>query len=111
MPRLTGSADGVEYIHASAIHDEPGYEDVDPPMLRGWVAAGAIVPVTRAEWAVAMGRALPGGLTVRPDAPAQYPGPKGPENVYRWADVVRVETDRRQARRRNGGRPRRQGPQ
>lgn len=106
MPKLTGKADGVEYIHASAIHEQDGYADVDPPALRTWVKAGALMPVTRAEWAAAMGETLPTDLTIRADLPALYPGPKGPENVYRWADIVRVETKRRLARRKNGGRPR-----
>lgn len=106
MPKLTGKADGVEYIHASAIREQDGYADVTTALMRGWVEAGALAPVTRAEWAAAMGETLPPELTIGADRPALYPGPQGPENVYRWADVVRVETQRRLDRRKNGGRPR-----
>ncbi len=111
MPRLTGSADGVEYIHASAIREEDGYGDVTPAMLRGWVADGDLDPVTRTEWAAAMGRAMPAALERAGGEPARYPGPCGPESVFRWADIVRVEAARRQTRRRRGGRPRKQSPE
>lgn len=106
MPELVGATDGVRYITASAIRYQDGYADVRPKLLRAWHAAGALRPVTRAEWAAAMGRELPAALTASPDTPALYPGPSGPEYVYRWDDVVTVETRRRLARRRNGGRPR-----
>jgi hypothetical protein len=99
---------GIRYIAASDIRLQDGYEDVTPALLRTWVADGRLELVTVGELATALGRAVPAGID--PTAPAQARGASGPENVYRWPDVVRVETATRQHRREHGGRPRGRAP-
>ncbi len=93
--------DGETYLAASMIRHEDGYEDVTPALLRTWVHDEHLAVVTVAELAAALGRTPP--ANVDGTEPAQVRGPSGPENVYRWADIVRCETARRRA---PGGRPR-----
>lgn len=96
--------DGNLYLTASQIRDRDGYHDITPALLRTWVAAGHLAVVTVADLAAALGVTPPPNTG---DMPARAPGPSGPENVYRWADIVRCET----ARRRTGvGRPRGRRP-
>lgn len=103
--RFVSRADGETYLAASMIRHEDGYEDVPPALLRTWVHDGHLTVVTVAELAAAFGHRPP--PNVDGTAPAQAKGPSGPENVYRWADIVRCETARRQAR---AGRPRGRAP-
>jgi hypothetical protein len=99
------AVDGHTYITASQIRDETGYEDVTTALLRTWVDHSRLSVVTVAELAAALEQQLPAG--VDGTAPARVPGRTGRENVYRWADIVRVETQTRQTRRARGGRARR----
>lgn len=94
--------DGHVYITASAIATIDGYADVDAALLRTWIDEGLLAIVTRGQLAQAFGAAQPPD----PDLPARWSGPSGPENIYRWDQVVRVETDTRLKRRRRGGNPR-----
>lgn len=98
--------DGARYLPASSVQHVDGYQDVTPSLLAAWRRAQPphITPVTVAELADALGRELPAG--VNGAAAAMWPGPSGPEYVYRWNDVVRAETTTRLTRRRRGGRPR-----
>lgn len=98
--------DGVRYLTASEIRHEPGYGDITPGLLRTWVASEKIRPVTVGELAAALGYHVPADID--PDQPARARGTSGPENVYRWHDVVRVETATRRARvgRHRGRQPR-----
>lgn len=94
---------GHTYVTGTEVRGE--WPDVTPALLRTWVESGRLALVTVGELADDLGYVLPPG-TDR-DAPARAAGPSGPENVYRWADVSRVETAGRLWRRRHGGRPRR----
>ncbi len=94
--------DGETYLAASMIRHEDGYADVTPALLRTWVHDGHLTVVTVADLAHALGRRP--APNINPAAPAQVRGPSGPENVYRWSDIVRCETARRRA---HAGRPRR----
>jgi hypothetical protein len=96
--------DGAQYLPASAVQHVDGYADVTPRLLADWRRASTITAVTVAELAAALGRDVPAG--VDGDQAARWPGPSGPEYVYRWSDVVRAETGTRLTRRRRGGRPR-----
>lgn len=99
--------DGARYLPASSVQHVDGYEDVTPDLLADWRRAQPaphITPVTVAELARALDRDVP--PAVKGAAPAMWPGPSGPEYVYRWSDVVRAETATRLTRRRRGGRPR-----
>lgn len=99
---ITGH-DGHTYVTAPEVRDT--YPDVTPALLHTWVAAGDLAVVTRGELAAALGVAhLPPDVDV--NAPARARGKSTPEYLYRWADVVRVETSKRLTRRRRGGRPR-----
>lgn len=82
--------DGHHYVTATGVRDQDGYADITPALLRQWVADGKLARVTRGELAAAFGVPMPAGDD--PDDPARVRGCSGPENVYRWADVVRVET-------------------
>lgn len=106
--RIDTTTDGHTYLTAGAVRDQPGYADLAPALLSAWVTARKLAPATVADLAAALGRPVPPG--VDPTAPAMAPGRSGPEYVYRWADIVRVETATRMTRRRRGGRPRRATP-
>ncbi|MEU8023697.1 hypothetical protein AB0B88_15930 [Micromonospora haikouensis] len=97
--------DGHTYLTASEVQHRPNYADVTPDLLRTWVHAGKLHRVTCAELATAYG--LPTPPDDRANQPAHWPGPSGPENIYRWADIPRVETS---TRRNPAGRPRGRTP-
>lgn len=99
--------DGHTYLMASDVQRQQGYADVTPALLRTWCHDEKLTPVTCAQLATAYG--LPDPPTDRADQPARVSGPSGPENVYRWADVVRTETRARlePAGRTRGRQPRR----
>jgi hypothetical protein len=96
--------DGAQYLPASSVQHVDGYADVTPRLLTDWRRAGTITAVTVAELAEALDRTVPAGVDGA--QAARWPGPSGPEYVYRWSDVVRAETATRMTRRRRGGRPR-----
>lgn len=97
--------DGHTYHQASDVQRQRGYADVTPALLRTWCHDGKLRPVTCAELAAAYG--LPDPPADRAHLPARVDGASGPENVYRWSDVVRVET---RTRRTPAGRTRGRAP-
>jgi hypothetical protein len=97
---------GHVYVTATEVRDE--WPDVTPDLLRTWVEQGRLDVVSLGELADALGYVLP--ADVDRAAPAQAAGRRGAENVYRWADVSRVETATRLHRRKHGGRPRGRAP-
>lgn len=90
---MIDAPDGNRYLTAGAVRRQHGYADITPALLRTWCHAGHLRPVSRAELAAAFN--VPAGPD--PHLPARVSGPSGPENVYRWADVVRAETRTRRA--------------